>query len=84
MPEPFQFEMRNKVKPKSIREQRLQEMLTEQKLSEPQFTPFKSKPVPASTLEPRFEAISSQKASHLKTPSKDAPFSFWEREKERL
>jgi hypothetical protein len=41
------FDVRDKVKPKTIREQRIEEMLEEKRLAESAGTIFRCKPIPS-------------------------------------
>lgn len=94
VPKPFQFDLRDKVRPKTIREKKFDSMIEALKLKEEEAckTQFKSKPIPPEVLRPRYEAINSanqrrrekvkQECVEL-TKKREAPFSFWEREKNR-
>ena len=94
VPKPFQFDLRDKVKPKTIRDLKVEAMVEEIKLAEQENCNknFKSKPIPPEVLKPRFEAINTanerrrekvkQECLEL-TKKREAPFSFWEREKQR-
>jgi Uncharacterised protein family UPF0564 len=47
IPQPFMFDIREKVKPKTIREQKIEEMLEEKRIAESQGTIFRCKPIPS-------------------------------------
>ena len=56
MPQPFAFDIRDSVKPKTIRERKVEAMVYEQKVEEEgalQYQ-FRSKPIPAAVLVPRY------------------------------
>ena len=95
VPKPFKFDMRDKVKPKNIRERKVEEMVAEKQIEQENMIKyqFRPKPVPASVVVPKFEAImeaNEQRRERVKresreiTAKREAPFSFWEREKRNM
>ena len=56
MPQPFAFDIRDSVKPKTIRERKVEAMVYEQKVEEEGALQhqFRSKPIPAAVLVPRY------------------------------
>jgi len=67
-------------------------MIEERKLEDKFITPFKAKPVPPTTLQPKFESIrsaSEQRRKQIKQKCiekalmNDKPFSFYERDKNK-
>ena len=67
-------------------------MIEERKLEDKFITPFKAKPVPSTTLQPKFESIrsaSEQRRKQIKQKCiekalmNDKPFSFYERDKNK-
>lgn len=89
------FEKRSKKKVLSIRERKLQEMVKYNDL-EDEFEmskQFRAKPVPKSTLEPRFQTIMDanerrrkdvKQRSIVLTKQNEKPFSFYERDMKKL
>lgn len=59
VPKPFAFDMRDKVKVKTIRERKIDEMVSEIKFAETALVKhqFRSKPVPPEVLIPRYQTI---------------------------
>ena len=59
VPKPFSFDNRDKFRSKSIREQKLDLMISEKEIQENNLIKYhiRSKPVPANVLVPRYEAI---------------------------
>jgi Uncharacterised protein family UPF0564 len=95
VPKPFAFDIREKVRPKTIRERKVEIMLEEKRLKEIENcnTAFRSKPIPPEVLKPRFEAINTaneKRRERVKqeclaiTKEREQPFSFWEREKDKM
>lgn len=60
VPQPFKFDIRDKVRPKTIRERKVEEMIEEQKVTESAKHTFRCKPIPSNVLEPRFEKIMAE------------------------
>lgn len=94
VPKPFKFDIREKVRPKTIRERKIDEMVAEKKLEEDVLVKhqFRCKPIPADVLIPRYQAIlekNEQRRMQVKkdsialTKQREAPFSFWERDKNK-
>lgn len=56
VPKPFGFDMRDKVKAKTIRERKVEEMVNEKKAEEASFKNYqiRSKPIPPEVLIPRY------------------------------
>ena len=92
VPKPFAFDMRDKTKPKTIRERKVEAMVQEQRRDERSHVErqFRSKPIPPEVLIPRYgticeadlarrQAVRSQSV-HL-TKEREAPFSFWARDR---
>ena len=59
VPTPFKFDTREAVKPKSIRERKVEEMVMEKQMEEKSMltTQFRCKPIPAAVLVPRYQQI---------------------------
>ena len=59
VPKPFGFEIRDKVRPKSIRQREIEKMVEEKLADENENLKqqFRSKPIPPEVLQPRFQAI---------------------------
>lgn len=57
IPEPFDFDSRDKFRKKSIREQKIEIMIEEKRLENSLKEPIRVKPIPASVLKPRYDAI---------------------------
>jgi len=57
VPQPFQFDIRDKVRPKTIREQKIDEMVEQKRVEEQVGHTFRCKPIPAHVLKPRYEQI---------------------------
>jgi len=94
VPKPFGFDTRDRAKPKTIREHKVDEMVREKKQKEEQAVgyQFRSKPIPPSVLIPRYQSIQEadlarrnavRSHSMTITAQKEKPFTFWEREKAR-
>jgi len=94
VPKPFAFDIREKVRPKSIRERKIEEMIAEKRLDEERKIThtFRSKPIPPEVLIPRYQSIiDKNEERRLKvkqdsiqiTKIREAPFSFWERDKHK-
>ena len=84
--------MRDKVKTKTIREKKIEEMIAQKKVEEDNLIKhqFRSKPIPPAVLIPRYQSIieadlarkAAVRSQSLKnTKEREAPFSFWERDK---
>ena len=96
LPEPFNFEIRDQqAKKASTRERKVNEMVMEKKIEEENMVKhqFRHKPVPAAVLIPRFQQIQDKneerrlrvKQQSLEiTKAREAPFSFWERDKAKM
>ena len=95
VPKPFAFDIRDSVKPKTIRERKIEEMVLEKKMEEDGMVKhqFRSKPVPAAVLVPRYQSIldkNEERRMKVKqdsiaiTKSREAPFDFWERDKAKM
>lgn len=93
VPQPFRFDTREKVRPKTIRERKVEAMIEEQRLTQSAKQTFRCKPIPSNVLEPRFEKLMADnerrrqkvKRESLKiTQEREAPFSFWNRDKEKM
>lgn len=59
VPKPFGFDMRDKVKAKTIRERKVEEMVNDKKAELAMFKNYKikSKPIPPEVLIPRYQSI---------------------------
>lgn len=59
VPKPFQFDIREQVRPKTIREQKVERMINEKQQEEEDHLnqTFRSKPIPANVLKPQYERI---------------------------
>lgn len=59
VPKPFQFDIREQVRPKTIREQKVERMINEKQQEEDDHLnqTFRSKPIPANVLKPQYERI---------------------------
>ena len=95
VPAPFKFDMRDQVKEKNIRERKIEKMVMEKEIEESNMIKhqFRHKPIPAAVMVPRYQAIqdaNEQRRLRVKhesiqiTKEREAPFSFWEREKVRM
>lgn len=93
MPQPFDFDIRDKVRPKGIREQKIEEMLEEKRFEESLKNTFRCKPIPSKVLEPQYEKINTRNLKRRQkvkedcieiTKQREAPFSFWNRDKEKM
>jgi uncharacterized membrane protein len=84
--------MRDKTKAKSIRERKIDEMIAKKRIEENNLVKyqFRSKPIPPAVLIPRYQSIieadlarkEQVRSQSLKnTKEREAPFSFWERDK---
>jgi len=94
IPKPFEFDSRDRIKPKTIRERKLEEMILEkhsEELKTMNFR-FRAKSVPKSTTEPLFEKIMQaqedrrlevKKNSIAITKMREAPFQFYLRDKDK-
>ena len=94
VPEPFEFDIRDKVKEKSIREAKFEEYLKQLKLEEEKHLNYRyrAKPVPSDVVVPKYESImAAQETKRLEvkrnsielTKSREKPFSFYERDKNK-
>lgn len=92
VPTPFEFDIRDKVRPKSIRERKVELMVAEIEQEEKDHcnTRFKANPIPSKVLQPQFEKINTaneERRARVKaecveiTKQREKPFSFWERDK---
>jgi Uncharacterised protein family UPF0564 len=56
VPKPFGFDIRDKVRPKSIRERKVENMVEEKKYEEEALLrhTFRCKPIPSDVLQPRY------------------------------
>jgi hypothetical protein len=61
VPKPFAFDIREKVRPKTIRQNKIDNMIEEKRWEDEQHLHyhFKPKPIPSIVLEPRFEKINT-------------------------
>ena len=95
MPKPFAFDIRDSVKPKTIRERKVEQMVMEKQMGEDGMLKhqFRSKPVPAAVLVPRYQSIldkNEERRMKVKqdsiaiTKAREAPFDFWERDKAKM
>ena len=59
VPKPFAFDIREKTRPKSIREHKVELMLEEKRLEEDEHIKFNfhPKPIPSNVIQPRYEKI---------------------------
>jgi len=59
VPKPFEFDVRDKTKRKSIREKKVEEMIAEKKIQEENIIKyqFRSNPIPPEVLIPRYKTI---------------------------
>lgn len=91
VPQPFKFDTRDKIRPKSIRERKVDEMIAEKQLAEDRILAFKfrAKRPPKEVSMPLFDKImnkNEQRRLEVKENSKkimkslDRPFSFYERD----
>ncbi|CAG9320755.1 unnamed protein product [Blepharisma stoltei] len=94
VPEPFEFDTREKIKPKSIRQQKLDEMVLEKKLEEEFHLKYRPKanPIPAEVLIPKYQTLlAAQEARRLEvkrnskaiTEKLQKPFNFHSKEKSK-
>ena len=92
VPRPFGFDLRDKTRHKTIREQKVAEMVAEKQLAEERTIKhqFRSKPIPPEVLIPRYKTIQEandmrrlevKKNSMAITKQTERPFSFYERDK---
>lgn len=96
VPEPFAFEIRDsQAKAPNTRERKVNEMVMEKKIEEQNMIKhqFRHKPVPAAVLIPRYQQICDsnlerrlrvKQESIQITKQREAPFSFWERDKVKM
>jgi len=95
VPKPFGFDIRDKVRPKSIRERKVENMVEEKKYEEEALLrhTFRCKPIPAEVLQPRYHQIiqsNEDRRARVKqdcieiTKQREAPFSFWNRDKAKM
>ena len=95
MPKPFAFDIRDSVKPKTIRERKVEQMIMEKKMDEEGMVKhqFRSKPIPAAVLVPRYQSILDKneerrlkvkQESIAMTKATEKPFDFWERDKAKM
>lgn len=95
VPTPFKFDTREAVKPKSIREKKVEAMVLEKDMQEQSMinNQFRCKPIPAAVLVPRYQQITDnneQRRLRVKqqsieiTKQREAPFSFWNRDKAKM
>lgn len=95
VPKPFGFDIRDKVRPKSIRERKVENMVEEKKYEEDQLLShtFRCKPIPPEVLQPRYHQImqfNEDRRAKVKqdcieiTKQREAPFSFWNRDKAKM
>lgn len=95
VPKPFGFDMRDKGKHKTIRERKVEAMVEEKRLEEEALVKhqFRSKPIPTDVLIPRYQSIQEADLARKQavraqsmqiTRQREAPFKFWEKEKQRL
>ena len=94
IPKPFGFAIRDKVRPKSIRQREIEKMLEEKIADENENLKqqFRSKPIPPEVLQPRFQAIQQmEEERRLKVKQesvqilkqREAPFTFWIRDQQK-
>jgi len=59
VPVPFNFDTREAIKPKTIREKKVEAMVMEKQMEEQSMlnTQFRCKPIPAAVLVPRYQQI---------------------------
>lgn len=92
MPRPFNFDLREKTKKKSIREHKVEEMIAEKRVEEDNIIKkrFRPNPIPPEVLIPRYKTITDanemrrievKKNSMVITKQNERPFSFYERDK---
>ena len=95
VPEPFHFETREKIKPQSIREKKLKEMIEEKQKEEEYHLNYRVKPkeIPLSVSTPKFEQIlerQKERSEEIKrtsierTKEFEKPFKFYLRDKEKV
>ena len=95
IPEAYGFMKRDKKKGKSIREKKLEEMIKYNDLEDEyeMSQQFRAKPIPKSTLEPRYKKImeaNERRRQEVKqrsialTKANEKPFSFYERDLRKL
>lgn len=93
VPTPFAFDTRDARKAKTIREYKVEEMVREKKLEEDACIryQFRSKAIPTEVLIPKYQTIleadlarrqNVRSQSLAITADREAPFTFWEREKQ--
>jgi hypothetical protein len=94
VPKPFNFDMREKTRTKTIREKKVEEMVAEKKIAEENILKhqFRHNPIPPEVLIPRYRTIIEgnemrrlevKKNSIAITKMKERPFSFYERDKNK-
>lgn len=92
VPRPFNFDLREKTRKKTIREKKVEEMVAEKKIEEENIIKkrFKHNPIPPEVLIPRYKTIIEanemrrmevKKNSLVITKQNEKPFSFYERDK---
>lgn len=74
VPKPFKFDIRDKVRPKTIRERKIDEMIAEKKLEEDQLVKhqFRCKPIPSDVLIPRYQTILEKNEQRRMQVKKDS------------
>ena len=93
VPKPFRFFNRDRRPKKTIRQQKLEQMLADKKAEEDKLIQhrFKANPIPQSTTMPRYEKMKAakeartaevKKASYEITKAREKPFAFYERDKD--
>ena len=91
VPKPFKFDTREKIRPKSIRERKVDEMIEEKRIEEDKLLAYKfrAKQPAKEIITPLFKKINDKnekrrqevKANSMKiTKEKENPFSFYERD----
>lgn len=95
VPKPFAFDLRDKVRPKSIRERKVEQMVMEKKMEEQALKKhaYRAKPIPPEVIQPRFQAITEANENRRQrilqeskeiTKQREAPFNFWLRDQEKM
>lgn len=96
VPQPFKFEIRDsKAKAPNTRERKVNEMVMEKKMETDNMVKhqFRHKPIPAAVLVPRYQQLmdaNEERRLRVKqesiqiTKEREAPFSFWERDKIKM
>jgi hypothetical protein len=95
VPKPFEFDVRDKFKTKTIRERKVEEMVKEKELEElsRKNHQFRHKPIPVEVLVPKYNSImkaeeerrAKVRAQSIQiTKNREKPFKFWERELQRI